>query len=252
MRFASTLWRIRTSARTNGTAFNSQRSAAPAPDVRLLVHTSQKPEAAQRADSAAAPQLRTVKTRARSSFQDRLLRKSFIACAVLLGILALGNIQRPWAVSASRHIEQALTMKIDLDESLGRLSFVRRIMPESARVFFNLSGDHELQAPVQGKCTHTYEPSQPWLMFEAEGGASVCAAAAGTVSAVSQLSDGSYGVVIDHGSGSESVTACLAFTTVHNGDAVPRGATIGSAAGAVYFELRQGGAACDPTAQMGL
>ena len=230
-------------------------SGADAPDVRLLIHTAQKPEApgtAQKRSESAAPRVQAIRPRARTSFQDKLLRKSCIACAVLLGILALGNVQRPWAVKASQNIERALTMKIDLDESLGRLSFVKRIMPESARVFFNLSGDHELLTPVQGKCTHPYEASQPWLMFEAEGGATVCATAAGTVSAVSALSDGSYGVLIDHGNGSESVTACLATASVQNGDVLPRGAAIGSAAGPVYFELRLGGEACDPTAQMGL
>ena len=195
---------------------------------------------------------RRSRLRAGLSFQERLLRNCFLACAVLLGILALGNLQQPWAKKATDGIEQALTMKIDLDESLGQLSFVRNLMPESALVFFNLSGDHELMQPVQGELTHAYSASQPWLMFDTEPGAVVCAVADGTVSAVSQLSDGSYGVLIDHSEGRESVTACLVEVFVQPGDRLVRGANVGSAGDSVYFELRQGGESADPTEAMGL
>ena len=89
-------------------------------------------------------------------------------------------------------------------------------------------------------------------MFEAEPGTAVCAAADGTVSAVSELSDGSFGVLIDHGEGKESVIASLAECHVRSGDQLIRGAAIGSAAGNLFFELRQGGEACDPTELLGL
>ena len=225
-------------------------------DLKLLIHTASAPADAAR--TAAKPRAavrrrsRRLRINARLSFQERLLRNSFLACAVLLGILALGNIQQPWAIRASEGIEQALTMKVDLDQSLGQLSFVKNIMPESALVFFNLSGDHELHAPVQGNLTHAYSDSQPWLMFECTEGAPVCAAAAGTISAVSELSDGTYGVLIDHGDGMESVTANLTSVELQSGDQVLRGGTIGTSSGSVYFELRQGGETCDPTPRMGL
>ena len=224
-------------------------------DLKLLIHTASAPAGATPAPPSRAParrRSRRLRVKARLSFQERLLRNSFLACAVLLGILALGNIQQPWAVRASEGIEQALTMKVDLDQSLGQLSFVKSIMPESALVFFNLSGDHELQAPVQGELTHAYSDSQPWLMFECGDGAPVCAAAEGTISAVSPLSDGTYGVLIDHGGGLESVTANLTGVDLQPGDQVLRGGTIGASGGSVYFELREGGAACDPTERMGL
>ena len=223
-------------------------------DLKLLIHTASSPaaQAAVQPQFAARRRYRRLRVKTRLSFQERLLRNSFLACAVLLGILALGNIQQPWAVRASQGIEQALTMKVDLDQSLGQLSFVRNIMPESALVFFNLSGDHELQSPVQGDLSHAYSDSQPWLMFACTDGAPVCAAADGTISAVSPLSDGSYGVLIDHGDGLESVTANLVNVDLQSGDQVLKGGTIGTSGGSVYFELRQGGAACDPTERMGL
>lgn len=225
-------------------------------DLKLLIHTGQSPQGAVEPEPARrggrprrAPRMRV---RAGLSFQERLLRNCFLACAVLLGVLALGNVNQPWARKAADGIEQALTMKIDLDESLGRLTFVRKLMPESALVFFNLSGDSALARPTQGELVHPYSAAQPWLMFEAEPASPVCAAAEGAVSAVSPLSDGSYGVLIDHGEGLESVTACLAEVAVQPGDRVLRGATIGTAGDGLYFELRQGGEAADPTEAMGL
>ena len=220
-------------------------------DLKLSIHTASKPESAPEPTPRRRTRPRT-RIRAGLSFQERLLRNCFLACAVLLGILALGNLQQPWAVKAADGIEQALTMKIDLDESLGQLSFVRNLMPESALVFFNLSGDHELLQPVQGELTHAYAASQPWLMFDTEPGATVCAVADGTVAAVSALSDGSYGVLIDHGEGRESAVASLIEVSVQTGDQLVRGAQIGLAGDCVYFELRQGGESADPTEAMGL
>lgn len=221
-------------------------------NLKLLIHTANIPEKDEKQTGFRPSANRKLRVKTRLSFQERLLRNSFLACAVLLGILALGNIQQPWAIKAAQGIEQALTMQVDLDETLGQLSFVRKLMPESALVFFNLSGDSELHKPVQGERIHAYSAAQPWLMFAAEPGSSVCAAADGTVAAVSPMSDGSYGVLIDHGNGLESVTANLAEVTLSTGDQVLRGGTIGSAAGDVYFELRQGGENIDPSEQMGL
>lgn len=220
-------------------------------DLKLLIHTASKPESAEEPARMPRP-ARRLRIKTRLSFQERLLRNSFLACAVLLGVLALGNVQQPWALKASRGIEQALTMKVDLDQSLGQLSFVRKLMPESALVFFNLSGDHELQAPSQGELVHPWQSAQPWLMFSASAGTPVCAVSDGAVSAVSPLSDGSFGVLIDHGEGMESVIANLAEVSVKTGDEVLRGSAIGTAGESVYFELRQDGQPCDPTERMGL
>lgn len=217
-------------------------------NLKLLIHTSNAPES----ENTPAKRPQRLRIKARLSFQERLLRNSFLACAVLLGILALGNLQQPWAKKASDSIEQALTMKIDLDQSLGQLSFVQKLMPESALVFFNLSGDHELALPVHGELNHRFSSAQPWLMFACEPQQSACAAAAGTISAVSPLSDGSYGVLIDHGDGLESITANLVSVSVQTGDTVPKGGTIGTCAQSLYFELRQGGEAIDPSEKMGL
>lgn len=190
--------------------------------------------------------------RPKLSAGDRMLRNTAVACALLLGVLALGNIRQPWAMRASETVQRALTMHIDLDSSIGRLSFVRDWMPESALVFFNLDGGAELAAPVSGELRHAYSDDQPWLLFACPEDSPVCAAADGTVTAVSELSGGSTGVLIDHGEGMETVYAYLSSASVQPGDAVSRGQALGQSAAQLYFELRQSESAVDPTERMGL
>ena len=190
--------------------------------------------------------------RPKLSAGDRMLRNTAVACALLLGVLALGNIRQPWAMRASETVQRALTMHIDLDSSIGRLSFVRDWMPESALVFFNLDGGAELAAPVSGELKHAYSDDQPWLLFACPEDSPVCAAADGVVTAVSELSGGSTGVLIDHGEGMETVYAYLSSASVQPGDAVSRGQALGQSAAQLYFELRQSESAVDPTERMGL
>ena len=219
-------------------------------DLKLSVHTAKQPE------NTCEPPKQTPRKhphiQKRLSFQERLLRNSLFACALLLGILSLSNLDAPWAQKAASGIEQALTMKIDLDESLGQLSFVQRIMPESALVFLNLSGTENQALPVEGSISHAYSEDQPWLMYNTIEGSTVFACAEGTIAAISPVSDGSYGILIDHGEGLESVTACLKDVCIAMGDKVARGTAIGTSGTSLYFELRSGDQACNPMEQFGL
>ena len=143
-------------------------------------------------------------------------------------------------------------MQIDLDDTIGELTFVKELMPESALVFLNISGKTQLEKPIEGTCKHMWSEVQPWIMFTCSEDAEVYAVEDGTVTAVSPLSDGLTGILIDHGSGCESVYALLATSSVENGDIVGRGQKIGSAKDNLYFEWRINGASSDPTEAMGL
>lgn len=224
----------------------------------LRIHTQMPPRAEQ--ESAKQEQGKRRWRRARRErarppvrrkpgFSDRLLRNSAIACALLLGVLALGNLRQPWAERAAEGIQRALTMHINLDDSLGELTFVKQLMPESALVFLNVSGSGEMTRPAGGAATHPWSALQPWMMFE---GGDVFAAGAGTVTAVSTLSEGKFGLLIDHGDGLESVYAGLDAALVQSGDAVSRGQQLGDCTEGLYFELRQDGEPIDPTQRLGL
>ena len=188
----------------------------------------------------------------RLTFGERLLRNSAIACALLLALLAARNIDTPWTRAAVEGVERALTMKINLDESLGSLSFVRDLMPESMLVFFDLSGKSELAQPVEGTLEKRFDEQQPWVEFACEPDAEVMAAEAGTVVATTQLSGGGWGVMIEHDNGLESVCAYLLEPSVHAGERVERGQSIArSEAGRVYFEVRREGEIIDPAPMIG-
>ena len=70
---------------------------------RLRIHAqitpenSSAPEKKVRWRSIPHPGNRPVRVRGKLSAGDRLLRSSAIACALLLAVLALGNIDQPWA-----------------------------------------------------------------------------------------------------------------------------------------------------------
>ena len=189
--------------------------------------------------------------RHRLTFTERLLRNSAIACALLLAVLALGNVREPWAQKASEGVRKALTMRINLDDSLGELTFVRSLMPESALVFLNVSGGGQMTRPVDGAAIHPWSALQPWTVFDAAGETVKCAGA-GTVTAVSALSGGGYGVLVDHGEGLESVYANLSEASVEQGDSVNRGDALGTGGESLYFELRQGGESVDPSERLAL
>lgn len=183
---------------------------------------------------------------------ERMLRNSAVACLLLLGILMVGNINQPWAQQTTDVIQRALTMQIDLDGTIGELSFVRNLMPESALVFLNLSDKTELTIPVEGTISHQFTQAQPWLMFQSAIGNPVRVAADGIVTAVSELSGGTFGVLVDHGGGIESVYAYMASASVHAGDAVKRGQTLGSSDTTLYFEYRNAETPIDPSEKLGL
>ncbi|MBR1561116.1 MAG: M23 family metallopeptidase [Clostridia bacterium] len=229
----------------------------------LRIHAQVRPAQAGAERGAEKPPIQIVakprkgrgkikKPRPKLTQADRLLRNSAYACALLLGVLALGNVDQPWAKKASDSVEQALTMRINLDESTGALRFVRNLMPESALVFMNLSGGTALMRPVDGPLAHAWSETQPWVMFNCADGTPVVAAAAGTVTAVSPMSEGTVGVLVDHGEGVETLYAHLTEASVSPGDAVARGQALGTGGDGVYFEYRQGGESLDPAAALGL
>lgn len=218
----------------------------------LRIHTQFRPDATE----GEPPTQRRKKRRQRKpkpalTQGDRLLRNSAIACALLLGILALGNLRAPWAEKASESIERALSMHINLDDSIGELTFVRQIMPESALVFLNVSGSTALARPCDGAVVHAWSELQPWLSFEA-GVRPVCAVDGGTVTAVSTLSGGNQGLLVDHGEGRETLYANLSEVTLQAGDRVARGQQLGACEDGLYFELRQNGESVNPAEGLGL
>lgn len=212
---------------------------------QTIIHTAMKPTIVQDLPEEKKKKETRPKDK-KVGFSEKLLRNTAIACALLLGILTLRNIDSPWSQAAVRGIESALTMRIDPDTSLGELSFVRSIIPESTLVFLNISGRGALD-PVDGRITHEFRKGQPWTVYECEENEPVRSALAGNVSAVMQFDSGGWCAVIDHGEGIETMYAYMDKPLVDAGDTVSRGQQIGVASGGeLYYEYRLNGESVEP------
>lgn len=189
----------------------------------------------------------------RRSPGERLLRNAAVACSLLLTLLALSNLNQPWTEKTVASIRSAISMRIDLDESLGKLHFVRDLVPDAALVFWNMGGG-DMVGPVSGQLSHPYDANQPWLLYQTGGAQPVRAALAGQVVAATQGADGAWTLMIDHENGEQTVYAYVAQPIVKVGQKVSAGDQIGVTSDAgdarLYFELRKSGQPEDPTGRL--
>ncbi len=247
---------------------------------RLKIHTSVRPaqdveekqeiqEAELNAEEVVPQEERTVvgrrekRRRERRSSMDngnqttageRLVRNTAVACALLLTAMSIKNVDHPWAQKATEGVRQAMTMRVDWDDTLGRLSFVRALVPETALVFLNLGQSDRLAAPVEGDVIHEYRDEQPWLEYRCEAGQAVSAAMSGRVTAVGQGLSGDWTILIEDSEGAEAVYGYLASVYVQVGQSIEKGQQIGAAQeradARLYFEWREDGEAIDPAERM--
>lgn len=185
---------------------------------------------------------------------ERLLRNTAVACALLLTVMSLKNVDQPWSRKMTEGVRQAMTMRIEWDETLGRLSFVRALVPETALVFFNLGERSDLTAPAEGEIIHEYTGSQPWIEYACGPAQQVLAAADGVVTAAGQGAGGDWIVLIQSEGGMETVYGYLANVYVRQGQEVKAAQQIGATAdedeSRLYFELRENGEAVNPAGRM--
>lgn len=209
---------------------------------KLTIYTARGAETAQPAGEWKTPIAPQV-VRRKLSPGERLLRNSAIACALLFAILSLRNIDHPWAQTAASTVEKALTVDFDVDETLGELQFVRRFLPESTLVFWNISGEDRLKKPVGGAMLHEYSDLQPWYTFVADSGDEVCAGKAGVLKAATQTSSGDWALEIEHPDGACTVYAYVDRGTIERGESVSAGEVLTTASlqGCVYLEYRSDG-----------
>ena len=186
---------------------------------------------------------------------ERLLRNTAVCCALLIGIMAVSRMDAPWSRQVAQTVSGAVTMGMDLDETLGRLNFVRNWIPDTALVFWNMGAEDALAQPVSGALTHAWSQGQPWLEYQVSGEQPVYAAQKGRVAAVSENAQGEWTLLMDHDGGEQTVYAYLGKAIVASGQEVERGAQIGvtgnQEAARLYFELRVNGVSTDPTARLG-
>ena len=139
-------------------------------------------------------------------------------------------------------------INLDLDETLGKLTFVSNILPEASLVFWNADSSVPVTAPVQGDIRHVWSAEEPYISM-AGATCDVRCGASGEVMAVAHGENEELMVRIRHEDGLETLYSNLETCLVSTGDIVQAGDLIGqvSEAQEVFFELRQDGRSIDPT-----
>ena len=185
----------------------------------------------------------------RKEFAERLTRNVAVAAALLLCAVAVRNAALPQAKDVFTAIQDSVTM--DLDESLGKLTFVSSLLPESALVFWNSGEAVQVSAPVHGDIVHAYNEAEPYIGLLGVS-VDVRVAADGEVMNVAH-GDGEERVVrVRHEDGLETLYGNLLECFVAEGDQVYEGDIIGETAQKqpVFFEVRKNGRSVDPVPLM--
>ncbi len=185
----------------------------------------------------------------KKSFADRLTRNVAVAAALLLCAVAVRNAALPQAKDVFTAIQASVTM--DLDETLGKLTFVSNLLPESALVFWNSNETVQVAAPVHGDIVHVYHEEEPYIALLGVS-TDVRVAADGEVMNVAH-GDGEERVVrVRHEDGLETLYGNLLECFVAEGDQVYAGDIIGETAAKqpVFFEVRRNGRSVDPVPLM--
>lgn len=176
----------------------------------------------------------------------KLTRNTAFLMLLLVCLASIHNQQLP----DGRTVLTAVQSTVDQqwDDSLGKITFVDNMMPETLSVFFQEDASYSLSLPCSGTLVHTWETHAPYISFQAEG--SVMAIADGEVMSLSHDSADQLSLRIRHENGLESVYYHLSSTPYHEGDTVSTGDSIGTlqAGHNLVLDVRRNGLSINPVA----
>ena len=136
------------------------------------------------------------------------------------------------------------------DDSVGKLSFVNALLPESIQAVWNAETNIEVFSPVNGEIVHAWSRKEPYVLMNSSL-RNVRAAEDGEVMSIAHGPDEERIVRIRH-ENCETLYGNLASTTLQEGDLVYAGDIFGQLMDgrALSFELRVDGRSVDPQGHM--
>jgi Membrane-bound metallopeptidase len=186
----------------------------------------------------------------RRKITERLFANIVTATAVLLCVTVLRAANdHPRAQSVFRAVQDSV--RLNLDEGLGKLSFVSNLLPETALVFWDSNTSTQILAPVEGDIIHVWNADEPYISMKSSINQVRCVMD-GEVMSVSHGNDEELIVRVRHNNNFESIYGNLKTIFFQEGDAVYQEDLIGEMIGGkdVIFELRRDGRSVDPTYSM--
>lgn len=176
----------------------------------------------------------------------KLTRNTAFLMLLLVCLASIHNQQLPDGRTVLTAVQS--TVHQEWDDSLGKITFVDHMVPQTLAVFFQAEESHSLSLPCSGPLIHAWEIHAPYVSFESSGHA--LAVASGEVMSLSHDSADQLSLRIRHEDGLESVYYHLASTPLREGDAVKSGDVIGTVQSGhhLVLDVRKNGLSIDPAA----
>ena len=176
---------------------------------------------------------------------DRLIRNLAAAAGLMLVAVAVKNAELPQSQSVFSALEDSLNP--ELDESVGKLSFVDSLLPAEVQEVWRQAESVTVFEPVRGSVVHAWSRQEPYLELSCNT-TDVRAAADGEIMSIAHGPDEERIVRIRHEGGLETLYGNLESCAHEVGDRVCAGdpfATVLEGA-PLAFELRRDGRSIDP------
>lgn len=176
----------------------------------------------------------------------KLNRNVAFLMLLMVCLASIHNQQLPDGETVLTAIQS--TVDEEWDDSLGKITFVDHLVPETLAVFFQPEESYALTLPCSGPLSHAWETHAPYVSFKAEG--TVSAVADGEVMSLSHDAQDQLSLRIRHDQGLESIYYHLASTPLREGDAVRAGDAIGvlQTGHHLVLDVRKSGLSIDPSA----
>ena len=177
---------------------------------------------------------------------ENLARNCAFAGILTLMVVSVRNAELPTGQTVLTAVQQMIDA--NWDSSLGKISFVSNLLPESMAVFFESNPDAELTAPCLGPIIHAWSEKEPYLGYGAVNG-HVYAVSAGQVMSVAHGLEEERVVRVRHENGLESLYYNLGSVNIREGDEVSTQTCLGTALAGqqALVEVRRAGRAINPT-----
>lgn len=180
---------------------------------------------------------------------DKLARNLIVVGCLFMVVVAVKNTTTLEAQSVFGAIQASAG--IEWDESVGKLSFVNALLPESLQAVWSEERNLSVFAPVNGAVVHAWSQAEPYVMIESAVD-DVRAAADGEVMSIAHGLDEERIVRIRHDDNSEALYGNLKTCLVEEGDRVYAGDVFAKLleGSPLAFELRLDGRSVDPEGKL--
>ena len=201
--------------------------------------------------SSAAPEkggtVTYLPTEEKPHFADRLSRNLALAGMLILSITAVRNAQLPSGQTVLTAVQDII--EGNWDESLGKISFVSNLLPETVSVFFDAAPRADLTAPCFGGfVSHFWQEDEPYLGYTSED-RRVFSVAPGQVMSLAHGPGEEKILRVRQDDGLETLYYNLASVNVTEGARVNADTCLGETipGAETVVEVRRAGRAIDPT-----